>query len=56
VDAGDGAFASISVFETQASLDEADRLIDRWAAAREVRALPPTVQLTKGEVVAQKGI
>ena len=49
-------FTSISVFESQATLDEADRLTDRWTAARASRTPLPAPRLTSGEVVAQRGI
>jgi hypothetical protein len=56
LETGDGAFASICVFESRAALERADRLHDRWTAEREARTPLPAGRLTRGEIVAQKGI
>jgi hypothetical protein len=57
MESDDGAFVSVSFFETEEALDGADQLIDRWAVLGEGRRkLVPTARLTRGEVVAQRGV
>ena len=56
LDAGTGVLASVSFFETQADLEEADRLVAAWVAEHLAAALPHPPQAIGGEVVVQKGL
>jgi hypothetical protein len=56
LDTGDGALTSVSVFETQAELEGADRLVARWLAEHLATALPHPPRVTTGEVIIQRGM
>jgi hypothetical protein len=56
VDAGNGAFASVSVFERQDDLLGADPLVTRWTSLGAAGLLSPAPESASGEVIAQKGI
>ena len=56
VDAGDGALTSVSVFETRAELEAADRVAGRWLATHLGAALPHPPCVSTGEIVIQKGL
>ena len=56
LDADDGGGASVGLFERRADLDEAGRLVARWTAEHLAGLLPEAPQVTRGEVVAQRGI
>ncbi len=59
VDAGAGMLATVSIFDDEADLQVAGRLIAGWLAEHQVLLLPllphPT-ESTTGEVVVQKGL
>ena len=52
----DGGGAAVGLFERRADLDEAGRLVARWTAEHLAGLLPEAPQVTRGEVVAQRGI
>ena len=54
--ADDGGCAAVSLFERRAELDAADRVVARWMAEHLAGLLPGAPRITRGEVVAQKGI
>lgn len=54
--AEDGGYAAVSLFESRADLDEADRLITQWTAEHLAGLLPDAPEITSGEVLAQRGI
>ena len=56
LDTGDGALASVSVFETQAELEDADHIAARWVAEHLATALPHPPHVSTGEVIIQKGL
>ena len=56
LDTGDGALASVSVFETQAELEDADQIAARWVAEHLATALPHPPRVSTGEVIIQKGL
>jgi hypothetical protein len=56
LDAGGGACAAVCIFGRQADLDAADRLVAQWIAEHAAALLPEAPQITRGEVVAQRGI
>jgi hypothetical protein len=56
LDTGDGALTSVSVFETRAELDGADRLVAGWVADHLAAALPNPPRVTIGEVIIQRGM
>ena len=53
---GDGGLAAISFFDDAATLAAADRRIEDWLAKRAGELAPRVVQVTSGEVVAQRGL
>ena len=57
VPAADGSGgAAVGLFERRADLEAAGPLVARWAAGHPAGLLPEAPQITRGEVVAQKGI
>ena len=56
LEAGDGVLASVSVFETSATLVAAGRLVGQWVAEGLAALLPSRPQVLTGEVVVQKGM
>jgi len=56
LDRGRGALMSVSVFETQAELENADRLVARWMPEHLDRLLPHPPVVRSGEVVLQHGL
>jgi hypothetical protein len=56
LDAEDGGCAAVSLFESRADLDEADRLIAQWTAEHLAGLLPDAPEITSGEVLAQRGV
>ncbi|MBV9356498.1 MAG: hypothetical protein JO023_13335 [Chloroflexi bacterium] len=52
---GNGALATVSVFETQADEEESDRLPAAWVAAHPTPLAAPADAL-RGEVLVQKGM
>ena len=55
LDMGDGVLTTVSIFETQAELEEADRLTAAWVAAHPTPLTPPT-EAVSGEILVQKGM
>jgi hypothetical protein len=55
LDLGDGALATVSVFETQGDQEEADRLLAAWVATHATVLAPPADAL-RGEILVQKGM
>jgi hypothetical protein len=53
---GDGRLAAISFFDDAATLAAADRRIEDWLAVLAGNLAPLLVQVTSGEVVAQRGL
>ena len=56
LEAGDGVLASVSVFETRATLAAADRLVEQWLTEDLAALLPCRPHVITGEVVVQKGM
>jgi hypothetical protein len=56
LETGDGELAAISFFDDAASLAAADRKIESWLATWEGGLARLLVQVTSGEVVAQRGL
>jgi hypothetical protein len=56
VAADGGGCAAVGLFERRADLDAADRLVARWTAEHLAELRPEAPQITRGEVVAQRGI
>jgi hypothetical protein len=55
--AADGSgCAAVGLFERRADLDAAELLVARWTAEHLAGLLPEAPQVTRGEVVAQRGI
>jgi hypothetical protein len=52
IDAGDGAMASLSVFEDQAGADRSVEIAHDWVAANASELIPNPPQVTEGNVVA----
>jgi hypothetical protein len=52
IDAGDGAMASMSVFEDKAGADESVRLAHEWVLENAAELIPNAPQVTEGLVVA----
>jgi hypothetical protein len=52
IDAGDGAMASLSVFEDQAGADQSVQLAHDWVQENAPTLFPNPPQVTEGEVVA----
>ena len=55
LEVGDGMLATVSVFETQAELEAADRVIAAWVAMHRT-LLTPATEAISGEVLVQKGM
>ncbi|MBV9596587.1 MAG: hypothetical protein JOZ87_06955 [Chloroflexi bacterium] len=55
LEARDGMLATVSVFETEAQLEEADRLLADWLAAHATPLARPLATL-RGEILVQKGM
>ena len=56
LETADGELATIGFFDDAASLAAADRRVDGWLAAQEAGLAQLLVQVTTGEVVAQRGL
>jgi hypothetical protein len=56
LDMGDGALASISVFESRPELDAGDRLIGAWMAEHLPTARSTRAAAEIGEIVLQRGM
>jgi hypothetical protein len=52
IDAGDGAMASLSVFDDKAGADESVRLAHEWVLENAAELIPNAPQVTEGLVVA----
>jgi heme-degrading monooxygenase HmoA len=55
LEVGDGVLATVSVFETRAELEAAERLVAAWMAAHPTPLRPPT-EAVRGEILVQKGM
>jgi heme-degrading monooxygenase HmoA len=53
LDAGQGEYGTVSVFEDQASAEESNRVAEEWVQQNLSRLLPPP-EFAAGEVVAYK--
>jgi hypothetical protein len=51
-----GGCAAVGLFEHRADLGAAELLVARWAAGHRAGLLPEAPQITRGEIVAQRGI
>jgi hypothetical protein len=56
LDVGDGALASISIFESRSELDDGDRLIGAWMAEHLPRPPGTPASTEIGEIVLQRGM
>jgi heme-degrading monooxygenase HmoA len=56
LDLGEGALASISVFESRPELDDGERLIDTWMAEHLAGWSGPPAAPEVGEIVVQRGM
>jgi hypothetical protein len=56
LEADDGGCTAVSVFESRADLDAADRLATQWIAEHAAGLWPDAPQIASGEIVAQRGI
>ena len=54
IDAGDGAMASLSVFDDKAGADESVKLAHDWVAENAAELIPNPPQVTEGQVVASE--
>jgi hypothetical protein len=54
IDAGDGAMASLSVFDDKAGADESVKLAHDWVAENAASLIPNPPQVTGGLVVASE--
>jgi hypothetical protein len=52
IDAGDGAMASLSVFDDQTGADESVKLAHSWVQENAAALIPNAPQVTEGSVVA----
>ena len=52
IDAGNGAMASLSVFEDKAGADESVRVAHQWVQENAAELIPNPPQVTEGLVVA----
>ena len=52
IDAGNGAMASLSVFDDKAGADESVRLAHQWVQENAAELIPNAPQVTEGLVVA----
>lgn len=55
-DTGDGVLVSLSVFESEAGLAEAEGLAERWLKSHPVDLLCGGSEVGAGEVIVQKGL
>jgi hypothetical protein len=55
LDTGDGTLATVSIFETRADLEEAERLIASWVAPNRTPLTVPSAAMS-GEILVQKGM
>jgi hypothetical protein len=56
LDLGNGALASVCVFETPAQLEAGERVLQTWGATQPGWPLTSRVAVTTGEVVVQRGM
>jgi hypothetical protein len=56
LDAGGGVLLSVSIFDTAADLEVAERLITQPSGDSPTIAWPPPTRLTAGEVIVQRGL
>lgn len=56
LEAGDSVLIAISVFETRAEFEAAERLSESWGGDQAVARVPYPPQVTTGEVIVQKGM
>jgi hypothetical protein len=56
LDATNGVMASVSVFETQAQLEQADHRLAMWMADHLAASSPCLHEARTGEVIIQKGL
>lgn len=56
LEVGPGALATVSIFEDEASLKAAQRIVEVSLAECRPRLLPDRPEVTTGEVVYQKGL
>jgi hypothetical protein len=56
LDAGEGLLVSVSLFEDQAGLADADGIVERWMAARGSEPRLGVAQVSSGEVIVQRGM
>jgi hypothetical protein len=56
LDLGDGALASVCIFETPAQLEAGERVLRAWGAAQPGCPLGAPVAVASGEVVVQRGM
>jgi hypothetical protein len=55
VEAGDGVFTSVSIFDTSAHAEESTRVSKAWVMEQKLeQALPNPPKVTTGEIVAHK--
>ena len=55
IEAGDGVFSSIGLFETREQADESTKLADSWVRDENLQtAFPNPPKITSGKVLAQK--
>jgi hypothetical protein len=54
IDAGDGAMASLSVFDDKAGADESVRVAHQWVQENAASLIPNPPQVTEGLVVASE--
>jgi hypothetical protein len=54
LDAGQGEYGTVSVFEDQASAEESNRVAEEWVAENLRELLPSPPDYAAGEVVAYK--
>jgi hypothetical protein len=55
IDAGNGVFSSISIFDTEAQAEESTRVVSTWVRAEKLEtALTDPPQITRGQVVVRE--
>jgi len=55
IDAGNGVFSSVSIFDTEAQADESTRVASSWAREDKLEtALTNPPQITRGQVVVRE--
>ena len=52
----DGGLTAISIFEDRAGLEAADQVATAWAAQHAVTEYESAMQLTRGQIVVQRGL